>query len=124
MPRDSQGRYLILPVYAKELRFPGPDGEEITAQKVWHPGVYPRAFVRNALDDIMKDFAATVAPYVATGQMNLAQEALMNEVMQRALELIVEQIDQELIGTRDDGRLGGQTAGEAFSEGAEIVQSE
>lgn len=121
MPRDAEGRYLILPLYGSELRFPGADGEQVVTSKVWHPGVYPRAFVRAALDNIRIDFAKSVAPFVARGEMNLAQEMLLNEVMIRALEAITENINQELTGIRDDGRLGGQSAAEAFSEGAEVV---
>lgn len=119
-PRNSDGAYLIEPVYRTELVFEGEEGLK-RAARVWHPGVFPQHFVANALDDIRKEFATQIAPLVATGQMNLAREVLISGVMQRVLRYITENIAQQLPGTNSYGRLGGQSAADNFEQNAELV---
>lgn len=119
-PRNADGDYLIEPVERPALVFDGADGLKF-AKRVWHPGVAPKHFVANALDDIRKQFATAIAPLVATGQMNLAREVLISEVMQDALRSILVNIAQDLKGTNSHGRLGNTSAADHFEQNAELV---
>jgi hypothetical protein len=122
-PRDSDGFYEITPVYAKDLVFPGLDGGKVYTKHVWHPGVFPKHFVTNAIDQIRTEMATKLVPLIAKGEMAQAQELLLNEVMKHALEYIVENIASDVPGTRSDGRLGSHTAADNFMQGAELVDA-
>lgn len=122
-PRDADGFYEIVPVHQPEMVWGGDERELTRSKHVWHPGVVPKHFVTTAIDEIKQEFKMQIAPLIMTGQVNLAREVLISEVMAKARDLIVTNIAQQLQGSSEWGRLGGQTAANNFEENAELIDT-
>jgi hypothetical protein len=108
---------------SKGVAFEGRDGGLVIRHRVWHPGVYPRAFVRMVIDEIVAGAWQDIADDLVHGRLAEAHEALLSKSLTRAKELIVESMAQQLTGTRPDGKLGGASASEVFNTQAEIVDT-
>jgi hypothetical protein len=100
---------------------PGPDDGRF-ASVVVHPGVRPHPFVRGTLGPIMRMVAEGFAQAAKGGlRPNVFQTYLVNEIMPQAIEMIAESLDAVAPGTREDGRLDGNSAADVFREEAEAV---
>lgn len=133
-PGGIGGNYTIKPIdresngddYAsvKVLHW-GPEGGGVFAPSVSHPGIRPRLFVRQAIPQIMRQFGADVAAALKGGAYteNVLKRVLMEQTMPYALALIVSNLETAAPGTREDGRLLGNSAAETFEEEAEIVDA-
>jgi hypothetical protein len=111
------------------LKFPGKDGESIYRAHVEHPGIRPHPFVRTTLPAI-RQFAKQdlIMALKGAGGMragNLKLQ-LLNNTMPRAIEMIGETLATVAPGTRDDGKLQGNTAAEEWldeEDGAYVVDA-
>lgn len=123
MGTSNPDGYEIVPIHGDFLKFPGKDGETVYSKAVHHPGVYPRAFIRRILDDIvnaaMKDVGQAL---LANGySFDAVAQALIDYSLPRAKEMIVQSMAEELTGTRHYH--SGRSASEMFAEGAQIVDT-
>lgn len=119
--------YPIYPVDANALSWPGPDGERIVRDKVLaHPGIRPHPFVRQTLPDI-RSFAKAdlIAALMGAGGFRTAnvKAQLLGNTMHRIVEMLSASLASAAPGTREDGKLDGNTAAEVFEEEAEVVDS-
>lgn len=120
--------YAIDPVVAKELLFPdpdNPDGERIHAKHVEHPPIRARHMVSSVIEDIhqkvQEDFAATVASSGFDGEE--IRYTFLTGTMEDVKQIIADSFAERLPGTREDGRLLGESASEVFISDAEIRES-
>ncbi len=122
--RASGKPYDILPVNAKALSFPGPNGDRILTGSVRdHPGIKPRRLVESIRPEIRAQLLSKAHEAFKAGAGD--QPALLKEAMfsgtEQAKTQIVESIADKLPGTRADGRLHGGTAASAFEAAAQVV---
>lgn len=119
--------YPIDPVYAKELVFPDPSNEagpRIHAAHVNHPPIRARHMVSAILTDIeetvQSDFALAAVESGFDGEE--IRQTIVYSTMEKVKSMIAESFAQRLPGTREDGRLLGQSAAEVFESDAEIIE--
>lgn len=95
------------------------------AWNVNHPGVPSHHFVTRTLPDNLKLAAIKIIAAMDRSQWNVAtvRDSLLGEVMPRVKENIVQMISITLTGTREDGKLLGQTAADDFDQRANIRNS-
>jgi hypothetical protein len=91
--------------------------------RIEHPGVRPRLIYRGIRRELF-EFIGTVnlAHALVTGQTEdgLSLNEAMHEVMLFAVHAMGARLDAAAPGTREEGRLGGRTAGDTFREEAQI----
>lgn len=124
--KASGHAYNIFPVRAKMLSWPGADGSVVFRHSVInHPGIRPRHMVLKALPEIESAVTGELGRVLKeTGyDFNAAKVYLLDVIMPKVKQLLVESFERELPGTRVDGKLGGTSAAEAFNAGAEIVDT-
>lgn len=115
-----QRTYPIDPVNAKMLSWPGADGGRVFRSHVDHPGIHPHLIVRSVLKDIRTLAGAFLAEHLSGADTEQIRLLLLQEVMPQAKTMIVESIAERVTGTREDGKLHGQTAADAFAAGTTI----
>ncbi len=138
-PHDP-GYYTIVPKYSSDLKFPAwtlnePPGSglqvdadgNVHLHHVYHPGIRPRAYIRTNLKEWVNMVSEGIASAVLLdeGQFRygVVKEQLMHGIMPQIVADIGELLDQESVAghTREDGKLGGASAGDEWREEAEIV---
>jgi hypothetical protein len=128
--RGDQGRgsghtYEIKPVTAEFLRFVGRNGLVFVKAIEAHPGIPPSRSVTRALPDIRRTVRELVhAAFTQHGADNpKVLEGAIVEATEQAKQHIVDSMDRNLNQgvLREDGRLEGRTAAQAFQVGAEVV---
>lgn len=115
-------RYPIDPVNAKVLAFPNGQGGTTLTPHVDHPGIPPRHSVEKALPQIEEFVMAALEQALNEGAADdpiALQEAVIKAVTE-AKQLIVRSMSENIPGTRDDGRLQGQSAAGAFESESEV----
>ena len=108
------------------LAWPGEGGETVFRKLVpAHPGIRPHPFVRQAIPDILSQWAIDIRAALVEGgfRMSTIKDSLMEETMPYALALLVSNLAAAAPGTRPDGNLLGDTAASVFEEEAEIVDA-
>lgn len=121
--------YEIDPVNAKALRLPATAAhpEEISVPHVGppytdlHPPIAAKHMVERVKDEIVAHLCAAVTEVPDHYEPEAYHSALLDNTMPYAVDKIAESFDEQLPGTEPDGRLSGESAGEAFAAGAEIV---
>lgn len=117
--------YTIVPVAAKELRFPH-NGQMVFSKEVPHFGVKPSRSVTKVLVEIRENASAAVHDAFLHGAADDPQilKLTIFHATQKAKELIVESMSRNIPGVREAepelGRLGGARASDVFEESAEV----
>lgn len=124
----SKRWYRIDPVNAKVLSWPDPNepGGRTFREFTFHPGVRPRAIVRQVLSQIRNGAAQDLEASMLSGgfRPEIVKQRLLDKTMVEALKAIVRSMAVELPGTRPDGgKLEGQSAADVFESGAQIVDT-
>jgi len=124
----SKRWYRIDPVNAKMLSWPDPNepGGRTFRPFTFHPGVRPRAIVRQVLGEIRQGAARDFESSMLAGGFNpeIVRQRLIDKTLVEALKAIVRSMAAELPGTRaDGGKLEGQSAADVFQNGAQIVDT-
>lgn len=88
-----------------------------------HPGVPASHFVANSLEEIRSTVATVLIEAMVESHYNFSEvkDAFLSVGMTEVKRIITEAIAEALTGTRDDGKLLGQTAADAFDQNS-IIQ--
>lgn len=115
--------YSIDPIHANSLAFPGPGGEKVFAKHVNHPGIPARHSVGKAMPQIEEDTAASITKALQSGAADDPSllKVAVEQSTQNAKELIVQSMEQNIPGTRADGKLLGRSAASVFDAEAQVV---
>lgn len=121
----TAGPYPIDPINAKMLKFPGDAGEAVYAHHVEHPGIAPRHSVLQAMPEIQAQASVKIAEAMSEGGLDDATllQAAVNTAVKEAKTQIAESIATNIPGTREDGRLLGQTASSVFDAKAVVIEN-
>ena len=135
--------YTIKPVTpgVKSLRFPdfegkyeGLDHDEAgyayadkipssrSREGVSHPGVFPQAFVRDSIPEIMSQISDLLKTALRASGITFAamRDVIHGPALRIAKDLITEKMSERLRGTRLDGRLQNSTASDVFHSSARV----
>lgn len=87
-----------------------------------HPGVPASHFIANSLEEIRSTVAAVLVEAMVESNYDYdaVKDAFLNIGMVEVQRIIAEAMAQTLTGTRDDGKLAGQTAADVFNQNAHI----
>jgi hypothetical protein len=114
----SGSTYPIAPVNTNMLKFPWKGEDYYTSLVKNHPGVPPHHSVTKQLK-VIKDLAIINLELASLAEGFLSVEGIMDSLLLKtlpqAINLISRQMEQDLTGTRPEGRLGGQSAASDFN---------
>jgi hypothetical protein len=122
--RSSGHTYRIVPVNARVLSWPdGQGGRVVRAEVPAHPGIKPRRAVRQVLPDIREEMASAVHQAFLHKAVDdpTRLSASFVTAMEDAKKRIVESMQTQIPGTRQDGKLAGRSASQEFNDNAEVV---
>jgi hypothetical protein len=116
--------YEIRSLNGRALRFPI-DGVFKFATEVHFPGRRPQLIYRSERQDILNNALDAIADYFRLYgvRRSTLNACLKEDIMPYAKAAMVQRIAEVAPGTREDGKLHGESAADAWEEEAEIVKS-
>lgn len=120
----SGSKYEIRPTNVAMLSWTE-NGQTVYRPVVQHPGVPSHHFVTRTLQDNLEMASIKIVAAMDRSKWNVdtVRQSLLEEVMPRVKENIVEMIGLTLGGGDPDGKLGGRSAAEVFEAESQIVDS-
>lgn len=119
--RSSGTTYSIKPVEASVLKFPWHGDTFYREQILAHPGIPSHHFVTKSLHDILLIAAINLEhSFREKGywSADAVRESLLRKTLPDAIDRITLEMEKELPGVREDGKLKGATASQMFREKA------
>jgi hypothetical protein len=122
--------YEIYPVNGGALSWVAKDGTRIVVPFVGfpftdiHPGVTPKRYIATIEPNLKTVIASRAVSSMLSSKFdfNALNQALLTEIMPEIKRQIVESMAEKLSGTREDGKLAGQTAASVFEQITQIVE--
>lgn len=118
--KASGSSYDIVPTSGMYLKIPNALGGYVFVPIVKdHPGINARYSVTKILPELQKYSDSKLREYsILRNPSEL--ETIIKDIADKAKELIIKSFEENLPGSREDGKLEGKTAAQVFSERATV----